>query len=394
MSTALEVALASILVFTSSGGAMSWFGSAVARRSESNRADDLSAKQERNSEPATNADRHQDAQASPRQAQFQAGRYNIKLEVNSVLLNVSVRDRRTNRTIPNLGKDVFLVYEDGVLQQVEQVITGDAPFYPLLLLDNSGSTRKFLPLMKEAAIDFVDQLKANDQVAVATFNSLIKLERDFTDDHAALAKVIERIDPIGGTAFYDALLTCIHYYFRGITGRTAIVAFTDGVDNQLEGPNSEGSHSDFSRLYRRVQEVGPIIYLVFLDTRTQAPVARTAAFSGQGLLQRQWPLPGKKPQQKKPSQAEVYAKAQEQLHQIADQTGGRMYYLTSIQDLPKIYSEIVEDLRIQYLLAYTPTHHTVDGKWHEIRVQVKNHTEAAVRTRKGYYAQSALRSPQ
>ena len=189
-------------------------------------------------------------------------------------------------------------------------------------------------------------------------------------------------------------MTCIQYYFRGITGRTAIVVFTDGVDNQLEGPNSEGSHSDFSRLYRRIQEVEPIIYLIFLDTRTQTPVFRKASFSRQDLQQRQWPLPRKKPQQKKPSQAEVYAKAQEQLHQIADQTGGRMYYLTSIQDLPKIYSEIVEDLRIQYLLAYTPNHHTVDGKWHEIRVQVKSHPEAAVRTRKGYYAQSALRSPQ
>ena len=194
MSTALEVALASILVLTSFAGVMSSFGRAAARQPASSHANDPSAIWERDAELLTHADRDQNAPALAQQAQSRAGGYQIKLEVNSVLLNVSVRDRRTNRTMPNLGKDDFLVYEDGVLQRVEQVIAGDAPFYPLLLLDNSGSTRKFLPLIKEAAIDFVDQLKPNDQVAVATFNSLIKLERDFTDDRAALAKAVDRID--------------------------------------------------------------------------------------------------------------------------------------------------------------------------------------------------------
>ena len=331
-------------------------------------------------------------QAQPQQGRPQSGSYNIKVNVNSVLLNVSVRDRRTNRTIANLGKDDFLVYEDGALQRVDQLIPGDAPFYPLLLIDNSGSTREYLPLMKESAMDFVNRLKPEDQVAVATFNSLVNLERDFTDDRDLLAKAIQRIDSIGGTAFYDALLTCINRYFLGITGRTAIVVFTDGVDNQLEGPNSEGSRTPFPDLYRRVQEVDQIIYTIFLDTQTEArdtPPPRVGSqWPWPGTFPGPWPVPrAQKPTPPKPSQREIYGEAQQQLWEIADQTGGRMFRLTTIQDLSRIYREILDDLRSQYVLAYTPNRHANDGQWHEIKVRVKNRTDLAVRTRRGYFAQ-------
>jgi Mg-chelatase subunit ChlD len=89
--------------------------------------------------------------------------------------------------------------------------------------------------MKQAAIDFTRQIKANDRVAVATFNSRVQLIQDFTNDRAAAERAINRIQSGGGTAFYDALMTCIDQYMRTVQGRSAIVVFTDGVDNQLEG---------------------------------------------------------------------------------------------------------------------------------------------------------------
>jgi VWFA-related protein len=365
MAYLIETALASILLFTS-------------------------AMQDRDP-VAPPADHPQYPQAQPQQGRLQAGSYNIKVDVNSVLLNASVRDRRTNRTIPNLGKDDFLLYEDGVLQKVDQLISGDAPFFSLLLIDNSGSTREFLPLMKESAMDFVNRLKPEDQVAVASFNSLVNLEQDFTDDRDLLAKAIRKIDSIGGTAFYDALLTCIDRYSLGITGRTAIIVFTDGVDNRLEGPNSEGSRTDFSDLYRRVQEADQIIYTIFLDTPTDTPSAGAPRTGPQwpfpGPFPGPWPIPRNPQRQPKPDRTEIHAEAQQQLWDIADQTGGRMYRLTDIQDLSKIYREILDDLRSQYVIAYTPNRHTADSEWHEIKVRVKNRTDIAVRTRKGYYAQ-------
>jgi VWFA-related protein len=333
---------------------------------------------------------------SAQHRQTPPGGTSFRVDVNAVLLNVSVRDLSTNRTISNLRKEDFLVYEDGVLQQVEQLMQSDAPFSSLLLIDNSGSTRALLPLIKQAATGFTARLKDNDRVAIATFNSLVELIRDFTIDHPLAARAIGDISSIGGTALYDALMTCIDYYMRGVAERSAIVVFTDGVDNQLEGENTEGSRTPFSQLYRRIQEIDSLVYTIFLDTEGSIPNRR-----GKDLRRISpgigWPIPqpnGRPAGQKtRWSDHEIHEKAREHLLAIAEQTGGRMYKLTKAEDLARVYSEIAEDLGIQYLLSYTPNGHTRDGMWHDIRIQLKNRSDAAIRTRKGYYAQKMPANP-
>ncbi len=63
-----------------------------------------------------------------------------------------------------------------------------------------------------------------------------------------------------------------------------------------------------------------------------------------------------------------------------------MYSPRRIEELAGIYSEIARDLRVQYQLGYNPTNSASDGRWREIRVKIKDHPEASVRTRRGYYA--------
>jgi len=329
--------------------------------------------------------------------------YKVRVDVNTVFLNVSVRDRY-NRSIAQLQKEDFLVYEDGVPQEVQQLVSEEAPFNTLLLLDNSGSTRPYLDLIKNAAIDFTRRMKPDDRIAVVAFNSLVDLMQDFTNDRQNLQLAIEKIESIGGTALYDSLLICINRYMRGVGGRNAIVVFTDGIDNQLEGRNSEGSHTPFDTLYRRIQEIEPIIYTIFLNTGNapHAPPMESPERRPRGLgwplqwpqpQKRPWPLPQEgpwprrqEPPSERPTQSSIYETARQHLYMIAEQTGGRMYQLTSVQNLSSAYAEIADDLAARYQIAYNPTNTARDGKWRRIRVQVKGHPEAAVRTRKGYYA--------
>jgi VWFA-related protein len=191
----------------------------------------------------------------------------IKVSVNSVVLNASVRDRRSNRSINGLQLDNFEVYEDGTLQELQQMSITDAPFNLLLLMDVSGSTYSYMKLMKKAASDFLYELGENDRVAIASFNSKVRLLQDFTADPEAAAKVISRLHSAGGTAFYDALMTSVDQYMRGIKGRKAIVVFTDGVDNVLSGDPKEGSFTSFEELYSRLQETDSLIYTIFLNTK-------------------------------------------------------------------------------------------------------------------------------
>ena len=338
------------------------------------------------------------------------GGYVLKVNVDSVSLNVSVLDRDNGRSMRQLQREDFLVYEDGILQQIDEVAPSEAPFNLLLLLDVSGSTQSYLPMMKQAAIDFTRQINPNDRIAVATFNSSVRLIQGFTSDRNAAASAIQMIQAGGGTAFYDALMACIDQYMHDVEGRSAIVVFTDGVDNQLYGEPVDGSVVRFDELYRRIQEIEPIIYTIFLDTEGMVPTtsggtgpANTGAIIG-GILgdiirggrppgsypptspnpaPNPYPLPRGR---SSPAERAAYEEALKQLQMIAEQTGGRFYSPGRTEELSRVYSQIADDLRIQYQLSYSSTNHKYDGRWREIRVRIKNHPKAVVRTRKGYYA--------
>jgi hypothetical protein len=110
--------------------------------------------------------------------------YAVKVAVDSVFFNVSVQERNTNRSLAGLKKEDFLVYEDGVPQEVQQLNTEDAPVNALLLLDNSGSTKAYLGLIKDAATEFTHRMKPADQIAVALENA-----RLFQQTQAALKEL-------------------------------------------------------------------------------------------------------------------------------------------------------------------------------------------------------------
>jgi VWFA-related protein len=365
--------------------------------------------------------------------------YSLKVNVDSVLLNVSVLDRGSNRSVAGLNKQDFRVYEDGVQQQIDQFHPCEAPFNLLLLLDVSGSTQSYIDLMREASIDFIRRIKPNDRIAVATFNSSVQLIQGFTNDRAGAEQAILRIWPGGGTAFYDALMTSVNQYMRGVEGRSAIVVFTDGVDNQLFGDRAEGSRSTFDELYRRIQEVESLVYTIFLDTEGQYPstargpggtnttgavidilggVLGRGRYPGTYPDPRGYPNPGPNPMPyptpgpyptpnpspspspypspapypgpssypRSATERAAYGIARGQLMMIADQTGGRMHSPHRIDDLSRVYGEIALDLRVQYQLGYNSTNRARDGRWRQIQVKIDGHPEAMVRTRKGYYS--------
>ena len=286
------------------------------------------------------------------------GEFSIKVDVNWIYLNVSVRDRLTNRSIPDLERDDFLVYEDSQLQQIEQFQSTDAPFSILLLLDVSGSTEEYVDDVKTAAIWFLRQMRSDDRIAIAIFNSNTYMVHAFTSNRARLERHIRRIRSGGGTAFYDALDVCVNDYLYGEEGRKAIVVFTDGVDGQLIGQRSSGSRITFGELYRSIEETESIIYTIFLDTQARGGHGNNRA----------------------------YETAHGQMRKIADQTGGRFYGPHSIYDVQRMFEEIADDLRVQYMLGYNSANTDNDGSWRKIRIRIRDNRNCVPRTRKGYYA--------
>ena len=315
---------------------------------------------------------------------FESG-YALRVNVDWIYLNVSVRDRRSNRSIPNLVREDFMVYENGSEQTVEKFQTSETPFHLLLLLDVSGSTRSYMRMIKKASIDFTREINSDDRIAVATFNSYTRLIQDFTNDRTRLRRSINRIRSGGGTAFYDALMTSVNEYMHNIEGRKAVVVFTDGVDNQLTGDYKNGSRTRFQDLYREVREDDSLIYTIFLNTERDAGPSRSRGGILGDILRGGTPpiIPGSR------NKRGVYEEARRQLETIAGQTGGRSYSPRRIDDLAHAYSEIADDLRVQYTLAYSSTNAIRDGSWRKIRVKIKDRPELQARTRRGYSSPSS-----
>src|SRR2546429_7922738 len=172
----------------------------------------------------------------------------VRVDTTLVSIPVSVMDR-DGKYIPNLRKEDFRVWEDGVEQQVAYFASTEKPFTVALLIDTSGSTRFKLQEIQDAAIAFVNQLRADDRVMIVSFNDKIRvLTPQPTNNRALLRNAILQTEPGDGTRLYDAVDQVINQYFNHIEGRKAIVLFTDGVDTTSKRARYEDNVRDAEEL--------------------------------------------------------------------------------------------------------------------------------------------------
>src|SRR5688572_7793571 len=183
----------------------------------------------------------------------------IRVDTSFVSVPVSVVDRQ-GRFIPNLKREDFTIFENGVQQQVAHFEPADKPFTVALLLDTSPSTQFHLWQIKEAAIAFAKQLRPQDRVLVVSFNDQVLLLTEVTNDMNVISAVIEQHANMGSaTRVYDALHLVIKERLNKIKGRKAIVVFTDGVD-------TASSQATYESTMREVEELDALIYPVQYDT--------------------------------------------------------------------------------------------------------------------------------
>lgn len=210
-----------------------------------------------------------DPSTEPTSAAEQQKEEVLKTETDLVTLPV-IATNRDDLYIPDLSKEELKVVEDGVKQEVAFFSTISAPFHVVLLLDTSASTRDALGQIRRAAIAFVKQLQGADAVKVISFAASVRELSEFTTDKALLEQAILKTESGQGTKLYDAFDLAV-VSLRPISGRKAIVLFSDGVD----------WHSDratFDQTVHRLDEEGVIVYPIRFDTRAESErIAREAA---------------------------------------------------------------------------------------------------------------------
>jgi len=293
---------------------------------------------------------------------------------------------KNRRFITTLRKEDIRLVEDGLAQEIFTFQREtDRPLSLAILVDVSVSQQLTLPEEKDAARRFVNAVvhHAKDEVAVISFSGEATVEQGLTNRISSVQQALERIeivlppgyigngmivqsptprstgadDPrIGTTAIWDAVWVVSEELFSDIgkEKRRAIILISDGVDTTSRLKSDEA--------IKRAISADVAVYAVGIGDDTN--------FEGV----------------KKSS-----------LRKIAERTGGRAYFPRNNVELQGSFSQIEQELRSQYLVAYSPSNKNHDGSYRKVEIELVNpelrKQKLLLNYRQGYFAKSGTAAP-
>ncbi len=297
----------------------------------------------------------------------------LRVRTEEVLLPVSVRDW-SGVSVNGLNRDNFIVYDEGVRQQIRSFNRHRVPANIVLLLDASGSVFQQMRFIRRAAKGFVEGLLPEDKVCVVQFADRVELLQDWTaaSQPQVLEKALDwRYHPGESTTFYDGLYLAAEDQLKKVEGRRIIILLTDGIDT------AERKRAGFKDALNAIRSAEASVYVVSLTGMLREMLLRrTGGHARQNLLR------GYDPKQVGRS-LKLIDDAEKQLAGLATQTGGRIFLPLKDEDLAGAYRAIAEELRAQYIITYKPDPPVATGQWRRVRVLVLP-GGYEVATREGY----------
>jgi Ca-activated chloride channel family protein len=264
--------------------------------------------------------------------------YMAVIDVHLVELPATVT--RDGKPVNDLPQTAFKVLDQGQpveISKFEQV--KNLPLSIGMAVDTSGSMEPRMDIARETgAAFFRNVLQENDKAFLVAFDSTPHLIQKWSGDLKQIQSGLARMRPEESTALYDAVVYSL-YNFLGVRGQKALVLLTDGKDTV--------SKFTFDQTLEYAQRAAVPIYAIGLGIRG--------------------------------TELDVKAK----INRLCSETGGTSYYIEQAEELGRIYHDIENELRSQYVLGFYPSPEVKAGsKWREVSVQT---AEGKVKTIKGYY---------
>jgi Ca-activated chloride channel family protein len=260
--------------------------------------------------------------------------FSLSTSTNLVNVDVMVVDSHGD-PISNLNKANFKVFDDGVPQAVTNFATGEAPMTICMLVEFSDKWWGFLYLALRDSYQFVNVIHPKDWVAVVSFDMTTQILQDFTQNRYEVTQALDRlrIPGFSETNLWDALAFTIDR-MKDIQGRKAILAICTGIDTF-----SKLTYGQMLNIARTSDTaIYPVSTLEFVTVRYGDTI---------DTLQ-----------------------ARNALTSIAKYSGGQAYFPRFEGELPGIYQQIAQQLRMQYSLGFIPTNPSKDGKYHKLKVDL------------------------
>lgn len=307
----------------------------------------------------------------------------IKIQATLISVPVIVSDR-DGRYIAGLRNKDFKLYEDGVEREIAFFEATEEPISIALLIDTSRSTTKVLDEIKDAAGDFLREMRPQDRAMIVAFDYDVHVLSALTSDRKMLERAIRdaEIGQYIGTKLRDAVTEVTRRHFKTVEGRKAIILLTDGKDFQSRISEDE--------LLAESAESGAMIYTIYYETGMGGAFRRGGRFPfprnrrDDVGRRRRFPYSEMPPQQsdRRTRRIQRNEDAVSFLTELAEVSAGR-FYTSTTDDLRDTFRSIADELRHQYQLGFYPDAEKLDGSRHTLKVTVSR-TGAVVRARRSY----------
>ena len=284
-------------------------------------------------------------------AAFAQEEANIRVDVRLVRVLATAKDA-AGSLVGSLDKTDFEVRDNGAVQQIAVFERQtEQPLSIAILIDNSGSTAKDLKYETDSVTRFLKALfregNPEDAVALYSFNWEIVKQNGFTRNPADVERHLRTLRGQAGTSMYDAILLASRD-IEDRRGRKILIVVTDGGDTT--------SHTDFHHALEAAQLADTVIYPILV-----VPITNDAGRNIGG---------------------------ENALTTIAQRTGGRVFAPSLGAALDRAFSEIIRELRTQYLIAYYPKDVPLNkDRFHTLDVRSRD-TNLHITARNGYYGES------
>ena len=286
-----------------------------------------------------------------------------QFRADALLINVvaTVVDGK-GRTVPNLTSDDFIVEEDGQPQTIKHLVpSADLPISIGVVIDVSLSMETKIRTAQRAVDRFLSMIHEDDEIFLMTFTRRASLIADFTSDRTKLTNALMTgVNLGGGTSLYDSLYQALQKVKEGRYQKKAVLLVTDGEDTT--------SLTRFDKALQDIRESDMLVYSLGIKGAPGFDLG-TDPLSGNSR-----------------SSTNYTTVDMKVLNRLGEASGGRAWEISEAafgKNMDAVLETIAAELRSQYLIGYYPSHPKKDGKWHGIRIRMKN-PDYVARGRKEY----------
>lgn len=281
----------------------------------------------------------------------------VKVNTDLVVFDAQVIDKKSKRTIGELTKDDFTITENGVKQEVSYFSRDELPLSIILLLDVSRSVRPIIHEIRDGALNALQRLKPEDEVAVMAFGTTYQLAQDFTKNRRLVSQKIESAtadERLGnGTFLSSALESAASHMLKAPTAgsRRVIIIITDNI---AITPDRETKY-----IVDELLDSGTVVYGLIV----QAAFGKFFKIMSLGQLSKG-------------------------VNDFVERTGGEIFGADKKEVDAKL-GLVIDRLRARYQLGFSPLNVSNDGKFRPVEIKVietkKRKEKPLVLTKRGYY---------